>query len=181
MATIAVLIGPEFEDSEYTGPGQAFRDAGHTLVHISSKPEAVEGKHGEKVMVDLTAEHADPADYNALFLPGGHSPDNLRADENVVEFTRQFVQTSKPILAICHGPQLLISADAVKGKIMTAWPTVQKDLELAGAWVKDEPVVVDGNLVTSRNPNDIQAFVESSLEILSEESAPSMGSIGAEA
>ncbi len=105
-----------------------------------------------------------PDQFDALFLPGGHSPDFLRADDRMVLFVRGF--RDKPILAICHGPQLLITADMVRGRKMTAWKTIQVDLRNAGADVVDREVVVEGNLVTSRKPDDLDAFVREGLKLL---------------
>lgn len=105
-------------------------------------------------------------DYDCLFIPGGYSPDQLRADPRFVAFTRDFVRSGKLVAAVCHGPQLLITADVVRGRTMTAWRTVQVDLRLAGASVRDEPVVIDGNLITSRQPDDLEAFSQAILDHL---------------
>lgn len=181
MARIAVLIGPGFEDAEYTGPARALEDAGHTLVRVGVEPGEVRGKHGEKATVEKACADVSMNDFDALFIPGGNSPDNIRRDEDVVGFAKEFMMSGKPVLAICHGPQVLISGDAVRGRTMTAWTTVQKDLELAGADVKDERVVVDGNLVTSRGPDDIPYFIDASLELLAQAGPADRGAVGAEA
>jgi protease I len=163
---IACLLGQEFEDSEFRVPYDRFRRAGHEVVVIGLKAgETVVGKEGkEHVRIDegIGASRAD--DFDALFIPGGHSPDVLRGDERMIDFVRRFRE--RPILAICHGAQLLITADLVRGRKMTAWKTVQLDLRNAGAEVRDEPVVVDGNLVTGRRPEDLEAFVRESLRLL---------------
>jgi len=163
---IACVLAEGFEDSEFKKPYDAFRDAGHEVVVIGKKKgEKIEGKQGkEKTKADLGIYEARPEDYHALFIPGGHSPDMLRAEPKFVEFTKAFAE--KPILAICHGPQLLMTADMVAGKRLTAWKTVQGDLKCTGAEVVDEEVVVDDNLVTSRQHDDIPAFIERSLELL---------------
>jgi protease I len=163
---IACVLAEGFEDSEFKKPYDAFRDAGHEVVVIGAKKgEKIEGKQGkEKTKADLGIDEAHADDYHALFIPGGHSPDMLRADPRFVTFAKAFAD--KPILAICHGPQLLLTAGMVTGRRLTAWKTVQVDLRCAGAEVVDEPVVVDGNLVTSRQPDDIPMFVERSLELL---------------
>ncbi|MGZ3439277.1 MAG: DJ-1/PfpI/YhbO family deglycase/protease [Polyangia bacterium] len=163
---IACVLAEGFEDSEFRKPYDALRDAGHEVVVIGKKKgEKLEGKAGkEKTKADLGIDEAHAEDYHALFIPGGHSPDMLRADPRFVAFTKAFAD--KPILAICHGPQLLMSAGLVQGRRMTAWKTVQVDLQLAGVDVVDEAVVVDGNLVTSRQPGDIPEFIERSLELL---------------
>ncbi len=165
---IACVLAEGFEDSELKKPYDAFRDAGHEVVVIGMKKgEKIEGKQGkETTKADLGIDEARPEDYQALFIPGGHSPDQLRAEPKFVEFVKSF--EDKPILAICHGPQLLITADMVRGRHMTAWKTVQTDLRNADADVVDEEVVVDDNLVSSRQPSDIPAFIERSLELLRE-------------
>jgi protease I len=164
---IACVLGQGFEDSEFKVPYDEFRNAGHEVVVIGEKAgEKLAGDKGkEKAKADLAIDEARAEDFDALFIPGGHSPDHLRADPKFVEFARAFA--NKPILAICHGPQLLMTADMVRGRRMTAWKTVQHDLRFAGADVTDEEVVVDGNLVTSRQPGDLPAFVRRSLDMLS--------------
>jgi protease I len=163
---IACVLAEGFEDSEFKKPYDAFRDAGHEVVIIGKKKgEKLEGKAGkEKTKADLGIDDAHPEDYHALLIPGGHSPDMLRADPRFVTFTKAFAD--KPILAICHGPQLLMTAGLIQGRRMTAWKTVQADLRLAGVDVVDEEAVVDGHLVTSRQPDDIPAFIARSLEVL---------------
>jgi protease I len=163
---IACVLAEGFEDSEFKVPYDELKKAGHEVVVIGAeKGQKLEGKNGKvKTKADLGIDEASPEEFDALFIPGGHSPDQLRADDRFIEFTRAFAE--KPIFAICHGPQLLLSADLVKGRRLTAWKTVQTDLKCTGADVVDEEVVVDGNLVTSRKPEDIPAFVRASLELL---------------
>lgn len=163
---IACVLAEGFEDSEFKKPYDAFRDAGHEVVVIGkNKGDKLVGKNGkEKTKVDLGIDEAHAEDYHALFIPGGHSPDMLRAEPKFVAFAKAFAD--RPILAICHGPQLLMTAGMVKGRRLTAWKTIQGDLGYTGATVVDEPVVVDGNLVTSRQPDDIPAFIERSLALL---------------
>ena len=163
---IACVLADGFEDSELRKPYDAFRDAGHDVTIIGfGKGQTLTGKKGkEKVKADLGIDEAHPEDYHALFIPGGHSPDMLRADPRFIAFVQAFVD--RPILAICHGPQLLLSAGMLAGHKLTAWRTVQDDLRAARLDVVDEPVVADGNLVTSRQPDDIPAFIERSLEVL---------------
>jgi protease I len=163
---IACVLAEGFEDSEFKKPYDAFRDAGHEVIVIGAKKgDKIEGKQGkEKTKADLGIDEARPDDFDALFIPGGHSPDMLRADDRFIELTRAFAE--KPILAICHGPQLLMAADLVDGRRLTAWRTVQRDLANTGAEVVDEEVVVDDNLVTSRQPGDIPAFIRESLQVL---------------
>ena len=166
---IACILGPGFEDSEFRVPYDAFSAAGHEVIVIGAKKgEKVEGKAGkESWEPEMSIDEARPESFEALFIPGGHSPDVLRADPKFVNFTRGF--EDKPIFAICHGPQLLITADMTQGRKMTAWKTVQKDLHYAGATVMDQEVVVDGNLVTSRKPEDLPAFIRESLAMIGEQ------------
>jgi protease I len=166
---IAVLIADEFEDSEFTSPAEAFRKAGHEVITIEKQAgKTVTGKKGEaKVTVDKAIDEVHPADFDALLLPGGHSPDSLRGDERFVNFTREFMNSGKPVFAICHGPQLLISADVVRGRKLTAVKPIVIDVKNAGADFYDREVVVDGDqLVTSRTPEDLPAFNREALRLL---------------
>jgi protease I len=165
---IACLLAEDFEDSEFQEPDQRFELAGHVVTVIGKESGTqLEGKRGQVTANTHRAiSEVRPEDFGALFLPGGYSPDQLRSDERMVGFVREFMDQDKPVLAICHGPQLLLTAERVNGRRMTAWKTVQGDLRAAGADVVDEPAVVDGNLVTSRQPDDIPAFVAASLELL---------------
>jgi protease I len=163
---IAALVGPGFEDSEFRVPFDRFRKAGHEVTVVGiKKGETLAGDKGhERTQVELAVTDARAEQFDALFVPGGHSPDFLRADDRAVEFVRSF--GDKPIFAICHGPQLLITADMTRDRNMTAWKTIQVDLRNAGAKVVDKEVVVDRNLVTSRKPDDLDAFVGESLRLL---------------
>jgi protease I len=160
---IACVLADGFEDSELKRPYDAFRAAGHEVAIIGERQgQHLRGKNGQvEVTTNLGIEQARAADFAALFIPGGHSPDHLRADARFVGFVRAF--DHRPIFAVCHGPQILITADMVRGRRMTAWRTVQVDLRNAGAKVEDHEVVVDGNLVTSRAPEDLDDFVRESL------------------
>jgi protease I len=171
---IACVLAPGFEDSEFRVPYDRFRAAGHEVTIIGLQGnQKLAGKRGrEKVKSDVGIEDVRPGDFDALFIPGGHSPDHLRADERMVDFVRAFAD--KPIFAICHGPQLLIAADLHRGRRLTAWRTVQADLGRMSADVVDEEVVVDGQLVTSREPDDLDAFVGASLAVLEGAEQPSM-------
>ncbi|WP_257349417.1 type 1 glutamine amidotransferase domain-containing protein [Pseudalkalibacillus decolorationis] len=168
MSKIAVVLTDMFEDVEYTDPAHVYKEAGHELSVIGTEKNEVTGKQGKAtVKVDQTIDQADENDNDALFIPGGFSPDILRADDRFVEFAKKFVYRNKPIFAICHGPQLLITADVLKGRNITGYKSIQMDLKLAGANVFDEPVVVcGGNLVTSREPDDLPAFIEETKKIL---------------
>ena len=157
---VAVLLGEGFEDSEFKVPYDRLKAEGFEVDVIGRETgEELRGKRG-KVTTRATRSIADarPLDYDALVLPGGYSPDKLRADERFVRFVKDFDATKKPLAAVCHGPQLLITAGLVKGRTLTAWSTIQEDLRQIGARVKDEPVVKDGNWITSRKPDDLQQF-----------------------
>ncbi|HDZ08471.1 type 1 glutamine amidotransferase domain-containing protein [Pseudohongiella sp.] len=170
---VAILVADGFEQVEFQKPKDALREAGAKVTVVSLKPGEVQGMHhdktGDRFAVHLTAVRAKSKDYDALMLPGGvMNPDALRNDESAVAFARDFVREAKPIFAICHGPQVLITADAVKGKTMTSFESVKTDLENAGAHWVDKPVVVDDGLVTSRKPDDIPQFIDKMLEELAE-------------
>lgn len=166
---IAVLITDEFEDSEFTSPAEAFRKAGHEVITIEMKAgNKVKGKKGEaEVTIDKSIDDVSPAEFDALLLPGGHSPDSLRGDNRFVDFTREFVESGKPVFAICHGPQLLISADVIRGRKLTAVTPIVIDVKNAGAEFFDQEVVIDKDqLVTSRTPDDLPAFNREALRLL---------------
>ena len=168
MSKIGVLIGPKFEDVEYDKPAKAFKENGHELTHIGlKKGQNVEGKEGKsKVMIDKTATETSINDYNALFIPGGCSPDKLREDGNIVKFTKEFVESNKPVFAICHAPQLFITAKVIEGRNVAGWKSIIVDIENAGGNYTDKEVVEDGNIITSRGPQDIPAFIEASINKL---------------
>ncbi|WP_313553690.1 type 1 glutamine amidotransferase domain-containing protein [Atlantibacter hermannii] len=166
---IAVLITDEFEDSEFTSPAEAFKKAGHEVVTIEKQAgNTVKGKQGEaEVTIDKSIDDVSPSDFDALLLPGGHSPDQLRGDSRFVDFTREFVESGKPVFAICHGPQLLINADVIRGRKLTAVTPIVVDVKNAGAEFFDQEVVVDKDqLVTSRTPDDLPAFNREALRLL---------------
>ncbi|NYF25902.1 type 1 glutamine amidotransferase domain-containing protein [Sporosarcina sp. JAI121] len=169
MAKIATLITDLFEDSEYTEPAKAFKEAGHEVVAIEKETgKTVKGKQGNaKVTTDHGIDDVKPEEFDALFIPGGFSPDQLRADERFVQFTKAFMDDKKPVFAICHGPQLLISAKALEGRDATGYQSIKIDMENAGVKYADKEVVVCQNqLVTSRSPEDIPAFTRESLKLL---------------
>lgn len=166
---IAVLITDEFEDSEFTSPAHEFTLAGHEVITIEKQAgTTVRGKKGDaSVTIDKSIDEVRPADFDALLLPGGHSPDHLRGDDRFVTFTRDFINTGKPVFAICHGPQLLISADVLRGRKLTAVKPIIVDVKNAGGDFYDQEVVVDHEqLVTSRTPDDLPAFNREALRIL---------------
>jgi protease I len=170
---IAFLTASEgIERVELTDPWAAVTDAGHTAELLS--PESGEVQlfdHLDKAetrVVDVTVADADVADYDALVLPGGvANPDALRLDEGAVAFIKAFVDSGKPVAAICHAPWTLIEAGVLAGKRLTSWPSLQTDIRNAGGTWVDEEVVVDGNLITSRNPDDLPAFSKALVDALS--------------
>src|SRR6184192_1928854 len=165
---IACLLGPGFEDSEFRIPYDALKNAGYQVDIISPKAgmELKGYKGKETIKSEKGIDEVRPEDYQALLIPGGHSPDQLRKDKKIVEFVKKFDALRRPLAAVCHGPQLLLSARLVRGRTLTAWQTVQVDLELAGANVKDEPVVIDQNWITSRKPDDLEQFSEAFVQAL---------------
>ncbi|MFO7317640.1 MAG: type 1 glutamine amidotransferase domain-containing protein [Bacilli bacterium] len=171
MAKIATLITDLFEDVEFTSPREALENAGHTIVTIDKEGnKTVKGKRGAKVDIDYGIEEVHPDDFDALFIPGGFSPDLLRDDDRVVAFVKAFMKANKLVFAICHGPQLLISARELEGRDVTGYKSIRVDLENAGAKFHDEPVVVCGNqLVTSRTPNDLPEFNREIVNLLKEQ------------
>ena len=170
---VAIVATDGFEEVELTQPKQALEEAGARVEVVSPKGGQIQGvrhmEKGQSVNVDRELSQAKPDEYDALMLPGGlANPDALRQDERVLAFVRHFFEAGKPVAAICHGPQVLISADLVRGRTMTSWEAVQKDLQNAGATVRDEPVVVDKGLVTSRKPDDIPQFNAKMIEEFAE-------------
>lgn len=168
MAKIATVITDLFEDSEFTEPAKAFENAGHEVVTIEKEAGAeIKGKQGATLKVDHGIDDVKPEDFDALLVPGGFSPDLLRADDRFVQFTKAFMDAKKPVFAICHGPQLLISAKSLEGRDATGYKSIQVDMEYAGAKYADKEVVVcQKQLVTSRTPDDIPAFNRESLKLL---------------
>jgi len=170
---IAIIATDMVEQVELVEPRKALENAGAKTELLSIKPGKIQGfNHFDKAdehEVDKLVEEADASDYDALLIPGGvGNPDQLRADENVVQFARDFFEQGKPVAAICHGPWVLVEAGVVKGRKLTSWPSLQTDIRNAGGnWV-DEEVVVDQGLVTSRKPDDIPAFNDKMIEEFAE-------------
>jgi protease I len=165
---VACVLAADFEDSEFSEPYNTLLQAGHEVTIVGlERGASLQGKKGEaRAVVEKSFADVSPDQFDALLIPGGGSPDKLRAHDPVVSFVKSFMRAGKPVMAICHGPQLLLTADEYKGHRMTAWKTVQGDLKKAGANVVDQEVVVDRNLVTSRQPSDIPAFIRESLKVL---------------
>ena len=160
MAKIAFLLGPQFEDAEMSSPYEAVKEKGHEAVIIGlEKGVQLEGKLGK---ASYTAGKAigevDPTEFDAVVIPGGASPEQIRNDESMQQFVKALDQWKKPIAAICQGPLVLISAGLLQDRTVTSVPTLQDDMRNAGATWKDEEAVVDGNFITSRTPEDLPAF-----------------------
>src|SRR5437016_4669900 len=170
---VAVLIEEEFEDRELTGPVAALRDAGATVVIVGpTAGMTFTGKRGEAAVTsDLAAGAARMKDFDALVIPGGHAPDKMRMRHAMVDLARDAMEAGKPVAAICHGPQVLISANVLRGRTVTCWPSIAIDVKNAGGLYVDKPVVEDGNLITSRKPDDVPAFSEAIIRALSRSSA----------
>ena len=165
---IAILAEEDFEDSEVTEPLRAMKNAGAKVVIVGSgSQETYKGKRGRAtITVDTTADKVKAADFDAIIIPGGYAADKMRAYQSMVDLVRAAHNLGKVVAAICHGPQLLISANIVRGRRVTSWPSVAIDLRNAGAdWV-DEPVAQDGNLITSRKPADLPKFNKEIIEAL---------------
>jgi protease I len=160
---VAIIATDGVEQVELVDVRRALDDAGAETILVSPKADSIQAfKHhekGDRFPVDMTLADARPTDFAALYLPGGvASPDALRMDKKAVQFVREFMAADKPVAAICHGPWLLVEADAVAGRRLTSWPSLRTDIENAGGEWVDEPVTVDGDLITSRKPDDIPAF-----------------------
>ena len=175
---IACLLDSGFEDSEFRTPYDGFTQAGHQVTVIGLEPgRELTGYRGrETTRSEKGIDEVKPDQFDALFIPGGYSPDHLRANPRMVEFTKAFFEDERPVFADCHGPQLLMTARVWKGRRLTAWTTVQGDLRQMGADVVDEQVVVDGNLVTSRKPDDLEAFTRESLKLMERQPAGAQSS-----
>ena len=159
---VALLVEEGFEDRELTGPLDALRDAGATA------NTEYRGKRGQAVVTsDLAAGSARMKDFDALVIPGGHAPDRMRMRHAMVDLARAAMDAGKPVAAICHGPQVLISANALRGRTLTCWPSIAIDVKNAGGLYVDKPVVEDGNLITSRKPDDVPVFSDAIIRALS--------------
>jgi protease I len=167
MSRIAVIITDMFQDVEYQKPADAFKKAGHTLVHVGIRAGSrVTGEHGTMVTIDRAVRDVSADDFDALLIPGGYSPDKLRIDPDAVRFAKEFFTENKPVFAICHAAQLLITAQVLKGRRVTGWMSIVQDIKNAGAEYVDDEVVVDKNLISSRMPDDIPAFIREALAML---------------
>jgi protease I len=168
MANVAVVLADDFEDSEFRVPYDRLKKAGHQVAILGKqKGDVVKGKKGkERATIEAATRERRPSEFDAVVIPGGYSPDQLRTDESVVIFVQEIARAGKPVAAVCHGPSLLIEAGLVRGKMVTSWPSIRTDLENAGAHWVDLEVVQDGGIITSRQPEDLEAFSDALLKTL---------------
>jgi deglycase len=166
---VAMLVEDEFEDRELTGPVDALRAVGATVTLVGPAAGAeFRGKRGDAVVrSDIAAGAAKINDFDAVVIPGGHAPDKMRMRHAMVDLARDAMEAGKPVAAICHGPQVLISANVLRGRTLTCWPSIAIDVKNAGGLYVDKPVVEDGNLITSRKPDDVPMFSEAIIRALS--------------
>ena len=172
---ILIVATDGFEESELFGPLQILRDKGAEVKLASPDLNPIQATvhddPGKTIRPDLTVDQARAEDYDALILPGGvRNPDQLRTNKAAISLIRTFADAGKPVAAICHGPWLLVEADLLRGHTATSWPSIRTDLRNAGAHVVDQPAVTDGNIVTSRNPDDVPAFTEALIRLVEQSS-----------
>jgi protease I len=165
---VLIVSADRFEDTELLLPYYRFQEEGITVDIASLERGRIKGKHGYEARADLAIGDVQPEDYDALLLPGGQAPESLRKSLRVLEVVRAFFEAGKPVFAICHGPQILISAGVLSGRSATCYETVAGELKEAGVQYRDAEVVVDGNLVTSRQPSDLPAFLRETMKKLRE-------------
>jgi protease I len=168
---VLIVATDGFEEWELFGPREILSKRGAEVVLASLKRDPIQATihddPAKTIRPDLTVDEAKAEDFHALIIPGGvRNPDQLRMHPRVVELIRDFHAQGKPIGAICHGPWLLVEADLLRGRTATSWPSIRTDLRNAGANVVDEPAVTDGNIVTSRNPDDVEAFTRALVELI---------------
>jgi protease I len=170
-ARVLIIATDGFEEWELFGPREILQKRGAEVVLASLKRNPIQATvhddPGKTIRPDLTVEEVIPDDFDALILPGGvRNPDTLRLHANVIELIKAFDRQGKPIGAICHGPWLLVEADLLRGRTATSWPSIRTDLRNAGADVVDQPAATDGNIITSRNPNDVEAFAGALIDLI---------------
>lgn len=164
---VALLVEDEFDDTQLTGSAEALRAAGVEVVLVGpSAGGTYRGKRGATVVADRAAGRVRAGDFDALVIPGGHAPDRMRMRHAMIDLVRDMVAAGKPVGAICHGPQLLISVNALRGRTVTCWPSIAIDVKNAGGLYVDKPVVVDGPIITARKPDDIPPFTDAVLRAL---------------
>ncbi len=163
----ALIFGADgFEDTELLYPYHRLKEKGITTHIASMKTGPITGKHGYEVNADIAFKDVNPADYNILVISGGKGPEKMRLNKDALEITRYFFKENKPVAAICHGPQVLVSAGVIKGRKATCWLGIRDDIIAAGALYEDCEVVIDRNLVSSRSPDDLYAFGREMIKLL---------------
>ncbi len=161
-----IISADNFEDFELFFPYYRLKEEGVSVDIASMRKGRIKGKHGYEVGVDKTLEEVRPKDYDLLVLPGGRAPEAIRKERTAVEIAKSFFAEKRPVAAICHGPQTLITAGLMKGRHATCYKSVAAEMKEAGADYEDEEVVVDGNLVTSRQPSDLPAFMRETIKLI---------------
>jgi protease I len=168
---VAFIATDGVEQIELTEPWKAVEEAGGRPVLIAPKPGQIQGfdhqDRGRTFPVDATFDSVNPTDFDGLVIPGGvRGPDRLRMDQSAVKFVQGFFDQDLPVAAICHGPWMLVEADAVRGRTVTSWPSLQTDIRNAGGTWVDRPLAVDGKVITSRKPDDLEAFCPAVVELV---------------
>ncbi|MBE0426326.1 MAG: type 1 glutamine amidotransferase [Nitrospirae bacterium] len=161
-----IISADNFEDSELLVPYYTLQEEGIEIDIASIKKGSIKGKHGYKVQANKSLKEVNPDEYDVLILPGGKAPETIRKEKTALEIAKKFFQRNKPVSAICHGPQILITAGLMKGRRSTCYKSVAGEMKEAGAIYEDKEVVVDGNLVTSRQPSDLPAFMRETLKMI---------------
>ena len=163
---VLFISGPGVEDIELWYPYMRMREEGFNVVLASPGKKDVTGKYGSTLRADVATNKARSRDFDALVVPGGRAPETVRMDRASIKLVREFAKDGKPIAAVCHGPQVLLSAGLIKNRRITSWPALQDDMRAAGARWEDREVVVDANLVTSRSPEDLPAFCREAVKMI---------------
>jgi protease I len=172
-ARILMIATDGYEDSELLETRRLLEQSGAEVTLASLKMDEIKGDKGATAKPDVTIDQVDESEFDALVLPGGvANPDKLRMNEKVVATVGAFARSGRPLAAICHGPWLLVEADVVRGRTVTSWPSIRTDLRNAGAEVVDQEAVTDANIVTSRKPEDIPAFVDAVVQLVEKAEAP---------
>ncbi len=167
MKKALILLENGVEDSEFIYPYYRFQEEGYQVDIVAPKAKTeYQGKRGVTFTSELSPREVKIDEYDAVIIPGGHAPDRMRLHKSMVDLVKEAHNKTKVIAAVCHGPQMLIEANIVRGKTVTSWPSVRTDLSNAGAKVVDKAAVVDGNIVTSRSPDDLPEFCRAALKLL---------------
>jgi len=167
LQKVLIMVGEGVEDAEFLYPYYRFQEEDYKVDVVGSKAEETYmGKHGIPFRSNLSPEEVNIDEYDALIIPGGRAPDRMRIDKGLVKIVREAYEKNKVIAAICHGAQMLVEADVIRGKKVTCWKSVATDVKNAGATFVDAPVVIDGNVVTSRFPPDLPKFCKETIRLL---------------